>query len=148
MILHKYEEEFKELIVQVAKYKNIPQSAVERDYYIVLLLNNLMNSEYSEKCVFKGGYPNSIERFSEDIDLTFLGMELSDKICDKEIKKIEKIMTKDFNIRKIDEERSSRSKSMHVWLNDEQLGVKLEIGSNIKPDPFSKKKLNLIYMNF
>ena len=41
-----------------------------------LLLKNLADSEYAEKCVFKGGtslskcYPGSIERFSEDIDLT------------------------------------------------------------------------------
>ena len=27
-------------------------------------------------------YPGSIERFSEDIDLTFLGMDESDKVCD------------------------------------------------------------------
>ena len=56
---------------------HIPESAVKRDYYIVLLLEKLGNSTYAEKCVFKGGtslskcYPGSIERFSEDIDLTF-----------------------------------------------------------------------------
>lgn len=29
---------------------------------------------------------SAIERFSEDIDLTFLGMDESDKVCDKTIK--------------------------------------------------------------
>ncbi|WP_363316713.1 nucleotidyl transferase AbiEii/AbiGii toxin family protein [uncultured Dysosmobacter sp.] len=38
-------------------------------------------------------YPGSIDRFSEDIDLTFLGMELSDNACDKAIKKIENVMS-------------------------------------------------------
>ena len=99
MKLHEYQYEFKDLISIVASKLHIPESAVERDYYIVLLLKNLENSEYADKCVFKGGtslskcYPGSIERFSEDIDLTFLGMELSDKVCDKSIKQIEAIMT-------------------------------------------------------
>ena len=99
MKLHEYQSEFHDLITIVASRKHIPESAVERDYYIVLLLKNLENSEYADKCVFKGGtslskcYPGSIERFSEDIDLTFLGMELSDKACDKNIKRIENIMT-------------------------------------------------------
>ena len=92
MKLHEYQIEFNDLISIVANKLHIPESAVERDYYIVLLLKNLENSEYAEKCVFKGGtslskcYPGSIERFSEDIDLTFLGMDLSDNICDRNIK--------------------------------------------------------------
>ena len=85
MKLHENPSEFKDLISIVAADKHLPESAIERDYYIVLLLNNLANSEYVDKCVFKGGtslskcYPDSIERFSEDIDLTFLGMDLVQK---------------------------------------------------------------------
>ena len=145
MKLHEYQSEFHDLITIVASRKHIPESAVERDYYIVLLLKNLENSDYAEKCVFKGGtslskcYPGSIERFSEDIDLTFLGMELSDKACDKNIKRIENIMTAGAEIDKIPKERSDRSKSMYVWFGDEVNKIKLEIGSNIRPDPYSKK---------
>ena len=97
MKLHEYKDEFKSLISIVSSKLHIPESAVERDYYIVFLLKKLENSEYADKCIFKGGtslskcYPGSIERFSEDIDLTFLGMDLSDSLCDKNIKKIEKI---------------------------------------------------------
>lgn len=85
MKLHENPSEFKDLISIVVADKHLPESAIERDYYIVLLLNNLANSEYVDKCVFKGGtslskcYPDSIERFSEDIDLTFLGMDLVQK---------------------------------------------------------------------
>lgn len=145
MKLHEYQEEFKELISIVAAYMHLPESAIERDYYIVLLLKNLADSEYAEQCVFKGGtslskcYPGSIERFSEDIDLTFLGMELSDKACDKMIKKIEKVMTVFAKTKKINAERSNRSKSMYVWFDNKDNKVKLEIGSSVRPDPYSKK---------
>lgn len=145
MKLHEYQYEFKDLISIVASKLHIPESAVERDYYIVLLLKNLENSAYADKCVFKGGtslskcYPGSIERFSEDIDLTFLGMELSDKACDKSIKQIEAIMTEGAQTDKITAERSNRSKSMYVWFANGENKIKLEIGSSIRPDPYSKK---------
>lgn len=145
MNLHEHKEEFKALISIVASKLHIPESAVERDYYIVYLLKRLENSEYVNKCVFKGGtslskcYPGSIERFSEDIDLTYLGIGLSDNICDKNIKRIENIMTIGARTKKIPEERSCRSKSMYVWFEKEENKVKLEIGSSVRPDPFSKK---------
>lgn len=145
MKLHEYQEEFKTLISIVASKLHIPESAVERDYYIVFLLKKLENSDYADKCVFKGGtslskcYPGSIERFSEDIDLTFLGMDLSDNVCDKNIKRIEKIITHGAQTDKISEERSPRSKSMYVWFGKEDNKIKLEIGSSVRPDPYSKK---------
>ena len=145
MKLHEYQEEFKTLISIIASKLHIPESAVERDYYIVFLLKKLENSDYADKCVFKGGtslskcYPGSIERFSEDIDLTFLGMDLSDNVCDKNIKRIEKIITHGAQTDKIPEERSPRSKSMHVWFGNENNKIKLEIGSSVRPDPYSKK---------
>lgn len=145
MNLHTHQEQFSNLITIVSNKLHIPESAVERDYYIVYLLKNLENSEYADRCVFKGGtslskcYPGSIERFSEDIDLTFLGMDLTDKVCEKDIKKIENIITEGAYIKKIPEERSSRSKSMYVWFINEDNKVKLEIGSSVRPDPFSKK---------
>lgn len=104
--------------------------------------------------MFKGGtslskcYPGFIERFSEDIDLTFLGIDETDKVCDKTIKKIEKVMTVGAEIEKIYAERSNRSKSMFVWFGDKANRVKLEIGSSVRPDPYSKKTLKHIFRNF
>lgn len=147
MNLHKHEKDFKELISIVAKHKNLPESAIERDYYIVMLLNNLANSNYSSLCVFKGGtslskcYPNSIDRFSEDIDLTYLGMNEDDNHCEKMIKKIEQTMTKGFSISKIKDERNKRNKSSFVWFDNEKHKIKLEIGSSVRPDPYSLKKI-------
>ena len=55
MKLHVFPDEFMELISVVARQKNISESAVERDYYIVLMLKALTESSFAEKCVFKGG---------------------------------------------------------------------------------------------
>ena len=154
MKLHEFQTEFKNLITIVANKMHLPESAIERDYYIVMLLKNLADSEYAEKCVFKGGtslskcYPGSIERFSEDIDLTFLGIEESDKVCDKAIKRIEKIMTVGADTEKIDAERSNRSKSMYVWFGDKANRIKLEIGSSVRPDPYSKKAMKTYIQEF
>lgn len=154
MKLHEFPNEFKDLISIVSADKHLPESAIERDYYIVLLLQNLANSEYAEKCVFKGGtslskcYPGSIERFSEDIDLTFLGIDESEKFCDKAIKKIEKVMTVGAETEKIAAERSNRSKSMFVWFGDKSNRIKLEIGSSVRPDPYSKKTLKTYIQEF
>ena len=154
MNLHTHPDEFHELIAIVAKEKHISESAVERDYYIVMMLKALADSPYAEQCVFKGGtslskcYPGSIDRFSEDIDLTFLGMDLSDKICDKTIKKIEMTMASGAQTEKIPEERSNRSKSMYVWYNDPEKRVKLEIGSTVRPDPYQKMPVKTYIQEF
>ena len=155
MQLHNHPEGFKTFIALVADYLNLPESAIERDYYIVLLLKNLADSEYSQQCVFKGGtslskcYPKSIERFSEDIDLTYLGTpEMKDKEYSKNIKKIEKIMTIGAQTEKINSERNDRNKSMYVWFDNKANRIKLEIGSSIRPDPFSKRVLKTYIQEF
>ena len=51
MKLHEFQTEFKDLITIVANKMHLPESAIERDYYIVMLLKNLADSEYAEKCV-------------------------------------------------------------------------------------------------
>ena len=154
MRLHNDVDAFRELISIVAAYKHLPESAIERDYYIVLLLKNLAESEYADRCVFKGGtslskcYPGSIERFSEDIDLTYLGMEESDKVCDRTIKKIEAVITEGAQTEKITEERSNRSKSMFIWFDNKDNKVKLEIGSSVRPEPYSEKVIKTYIQEF
>lgn len=146
--LHDNRDEFNELIDIVSEEMNIPADAVLRDYYITLLLHNLARSEYKEVCIFKGGtslskcYPGTIERFSEDIDLTYTDTEgKNDKKISKTIKKIEKVITEGFESEPINEERSSLSKSMDVWNSQEErkTSVKLEIGAKINPLPVIEK---------
>lgn len=147
MKLHKNEEDFRNLCIITADYIGIPEEAIKRDYYIVSMLQKLQKSDFADCCVFKGGtslskcYPGSIERFSEDIDLTFIPSgDLSKKQYDRSLKKVEKIMTEDYRIEIIPEERNDRNKSSFVFFDDDHdVKVKLEIGSSIRPDPYSKK---------
>lgn len=81
MRLHEQKDDFADLIEITAHWIGIPAAAVKRDYFIVMMLQKLEQSEYADKCVFKGGtslskcYPGSIARFSEDIDLTYIPRE-------------------------------------------------------------------------
>lgn len=145
MNLHEFKEDFLTLASIVSREINIPEKAVIRDYYIVYMLDKLSHSDFAAKCIFKGGtslskcYPGSIERFSEDIDLTYLGMDEDDKACDKALRGIIGVMTAGAHAEKIPGEGNSRSKSRQVWFENKDDGVKLEIGSTIRPDPFSLK---------
>ena len=101
MRLHENGEDFQALCIITSDYIGIPEEAVKRDYYIVSMLQKLQKSEFADCCVFKGGtslskcYPGSIERFSEDIDLTYLPSDnLSKKQYDKNLKKIENLYSR------------------------------------------------------
>lgn len=74
MYLHEDKEAFKNLIEQVSEQNGRTPNVIEKDYYVTLILKLL--SEKLDKCVFKGGTSLSkgfqvIDRFSEDIDITF-----------------------------------------------------------------------------
>lgn len=151
MILHLKKEEFEELIELTSNQINIPTEAVRKDYFITMILKNLADSEFVNDVVFKGGtslskcYPGSIERFSEDIDLTFIPEEgLTNKQIGKRLKNIEKCLIGEAKSEIIGEERNDRNKSSFVWFNDDykkEERIKLEIGSSVRPHPFSKKIL-------
>lgn len=148
MKLHESQSEFRELIILTALEKHISESAVERDYYIVRALQYLADSDEKDSCVFKGGtslskcYPGSIERFSEDIDLTFYKTEgLSNKQIERRLKTVEKIMTVGAKTEPIASERNDRNKSSYFWFDSEDSRIKLEIGSSVRPEPFNKKVL-------
>ncbi|MHB1454209.1 MAG: nucleotidyl transferase AbiEii/AbiGii toxin family protein [Saccharofermentanales bacterium] len=151
MNLHNDKESFENLISVTSKYIGVPADAIKRDYFIVKLLQNLQNSKFCDCCVFKGGtslskcYPNSINRFSEDIDLTFIPNDkLSKKQYDNSLKQMEKAIIGEAYFEKIDDERNDRNKSSYVWFANEDKArgrIKLEIGSSIKPEPYEKRKL-------
>jgi predicted nucleotidyltransferase component of viral defense system len=151
MRLHHNRESFLDLIAVTAPFIGIPETAVKRDYYIVLMLKNLQDSVFSERCVFKGGtslskcYPNSINRFSEDVDLTYLpDIAMSDKQIDKALKKVESAIIGSAFSEKINDERNDRNKSSYVWFENDGGNsdrIKLEIGSSVKPEPYEKRPL-------
>ena len=152
MLLHEHPIDFKDLQELTADYIGILPVAVERDYYIVMLLEKLARGPYANNCVFKGGtslskcYPGSIERFSEDIDLTFLPQEqMGNKQYDLRLKQVERAMTSGLRLEKITGERNDRNKSAYVWFNDQNGAngrIKLEIGSSIRPDPYQPMAIN------
>lgn len=146
MQLHNDNQIFEQLQRATSEFIGVPAEAIMRDYYIVLLLQRLEQSIYAENCVFKGGtslskcYPGSINRFSEDIDLTYLPPkteQLSDKQYGRRIKQIEKMMAEGFASQK-DSESNNRSKALYILLNEESK-IKLEIGSSVVPQPYAKK---------
>lgn len=151
MILHQNPEEFNELIELTSQRIHIPTSAIRKDYFITKILNQLSNSEFIDCVVFKGGtslskcYPDSINRFSEDIDLTYIPQaEMTNNQINKKLKTLEILLIGTGRSEKVVAERNTRNKSSYVWFNDEfrELEkVKLEIGSSVRPHPFSKKIL-------
>lgn len=148
MNLHLDKKTFTDICNIVGRWKGLNQSDIKRDYYIVLMLNNLSMGSYGELCVFKGGtslskgYPGLIERFSEDIDLSYIpNPQYSDKEYERILKQIEKEMTLGANLVPISEERNKRNKSSYVYWEDETSRIKLEIGSSVKPEPYNLKAI-------
>lgn len=158
MNLHLHKEDFEDLSTLAAEYIGIPINAIRRDYYIVMMLKQLSESAFADRCVFKGGtslskcYPGTINRFSEDIDLTFIPQkELGNKQYDKKLKQIEKVISAGFQMEKITSERNDRNKSSWVWFEGEDRQtsqVKLEIGSSVRPDPYEKRILQTYIQDY
>ena len=75
MYLHKENRElFRDAIMLTSQKLEVSEDIVEKDYYVTLILKKLSSIEYP--VVFKGGTSLSkafqiIDRFSEDIDITF-----------------------------------------------------------------------------
>lgn len=75
MYLHKENKElFRDVILLTSQKSEVSEDIVEKDYYVTLILKKLSQIDYP--IVFKGGTSlskafNVIDRFSEDIDITF-----------------------------------------------------------------------------
>lgn len=92
MYLHEDKESFKDIVEQVSNEIGRTPVVVEKDYYVTLILKLL--SEKLNNCVFKGGTSlskgfHAIDRFSEDIDITF-----SEHIGETRRKKLKNIVLK------------------------------------------------------
>ena len=85
------------VLTQCKNIMGLPEQAVEKDYWVTVMLQLIFDSELSEHIIFKGGTSlskngNLIERFSEDIDLS-LNYEyfgLTDEPTKKQLKKLRK----------------------------------------------------------
>ncbi|MCF5880685.1 nucleotidyl transferase AbiEii/AbiGii toxin family protein [Aeromonas veronii] len=89
-----HEEKNKKMLAEAVRFTaarfNVPQTYVEKDYFLTKALLHISKSEYCNNIVFKGGTSLSkvykaIYRFSEDIDLAILP---ADSWSDRKIKKV------------------------------------------------------------
>lgn len=83
MKLHSSPDVFETILLNIAEREDIRSDVLEKDYYVTLLLKELSLNQDEWKAYFKGGTAlykalSSINRFSEDIDLT-----VYDKDCSK-----------------------------------------------------------------
>ncbi len=115
--LHKSKQEFYEAINLAADRYRILPSAVEKDYYVTMILKGLASR--LDYIVFKGGTSLSkchkvIKRFSEDIDIT-----IDRKLSQGQMKKLKQAIKSialdlDLSIPNIDETRSRRSYNRYI----------------------------------
>lgn len=75
MLFHLNKTEFKNFIEIIMKRSGIDADIIEKDYYVCLILKELSQKQDFLKAYFKGGTAvykilNTMNRFSEDIDLT------------------------------------------------------------------------------
>lgn len=119
--LHENKEEFKNAVLFAAEQNRIALAAVEKDYYVTLILKGL--KERLPFIVFKGGTSLSkchkvISRFSEDIDVT-IDTKLSQGQMGK-VKDTIKAVAEELGlaIPNIDETRSRRSYNKYLLAYD------------------------------
>ena len=85
------------VLTQCKNMMGLPEQAVEKDYWVTVMLQLIFDSALSEHIIFKGGTSlskngNLIERFSEDIDLAvnYEYFGLNGEPTKKELKKLRK----------------------------------------------------------
>lgn len=90
-----------EIFIQTSAEVGLPPAAVEKDFWVTMVLNAVFNTDNADDLVFKGGTSLSkawkiIERFSEDIDLAIdrklFGFE--GELSSGQIRKLRKVACK------------------------------------------------------
>ena len=82
------DEQKRTSLIQAGINSGIPAKAIEKDWWVTLMLKALFRTQYAKSLIFKGGTSLSkcwklIERFSEDIDIALdpmvFGMEYNER---------------------------------------------------------------------
>ena len=115
MNLHHDHEAFSELIIAASNELHIPLGIIEKDYYVTLALRELASRV--KGMVFKGGTSLTkcyqiLERFSEDIDISYAASEgVPGESRKRQLKKavVSSIESMGFSIANLEETRSRRS---------------------------------------
>jgi nucleotidyltransferase AbiEii toxin of type IV toxin-antitoxin system len=91
------DEERRDSVTVVAAEQGLPVNAVEKDWWVTLVLRALFSTSYAPSLLFKGGTSlskgwNLIERFSEDIDLALnretVHTKYGGKLSNRELQKL------------------------------------------------------------
>ncbi|WP_286338599.1 nucleotidyl transferase AbiEii/AbiGii toxin family protein [Bacteroides acidifaciens] len=115
MNLHRDQEAFSELIIAASNELHIPPGIIEKDYYVTLALRELASRV--KGMVFKGGTSLTkcyqiLERFSEDIDISYAASEgVPGESRKRQLKKavVSSIESMGFSVANLEETRSRRS---------------------------------------
>lgn len=85
------------VLTQCKNRMGLPEQAIEKDFWVTIMLQLIFDSELREQIIFKGGTSlskngNLIERFSEDIDLSvnYECFGINDEPTKKQLKKLRK----------------------------------------------------------
>ncbi len=165
MKLHEYQDDFKDLILATSQALGIREIYIEKDYWVTYALKNLVNSEYVDVTIFKGGTSlskalNVIERFSEDIDLAIVPNEnLSKNQVKKLITNIQKTVAGDLpeiEIPGLTSKGSKFRKTAHAYervTDDDNYGqasdkILIEVNSFANPSPYNKQVISSYISEF
>ena len=137
MNLHLDPETFAELVTAASNELHIPPEIIEKDYYVTLALREL--SSRIKGMVFKGGTSLTkcyqiLERFSEDIDISYSASEgIPGESRKRQLKKaiVSSMTSLHFPITNLEETRSRRSyncyRASYPSLYSPMLGLKAEL---------------------
>ena len=161
MYLHNDNELFKEVVYSTAVAFQQPVPIIEKDYYVTMLLKELHSK--APDCVFKGGTSlskcfNVIDRFSEDVDITFnkiLNQSQRKNLKNKTIAEISKNLN--MPIVNWNDTRSRRDYNCYLFQYNPLIGriphslaegVKLEIVLGSVPFPTIRKNVDSYIYKF
>lgn len=127
MYLHEDKENFRDIVEQVADRTGRAIAVIEKDYYVTLILKLL--SKQLSNCVFKGGTSlskgfHAINRFSEDIDITF-----DEHIGEARRKRLKNVILKGISdelgmpISNWEETQSDRDYNAYLFSYDSVIGI-------------------------
>ncbi len=161
MNLHSDIKFFSDVLSASSKYFGIKSEFIEKDYWITLLLQNLVGSKYSELAVFKGGTSLAkayrlIDRFSEDLDIAIITSSCNYPYeIKKLIRNIEKDITINFNeiyieglTSKVSRYRRAVFEYLTIDKTNQNNKVILEINSFANPIPFNKVVIQTMLADF
>lgn len=127
MKLHLNKTLFRQAVQFTADQMKIPAIYIEKDYWVTFALYIIFNNEIGKDSVFKGGTAlskcyNTIERFSEDIDLVVLRHEgESNNQLTNKIKKISKVVADvlpEVDIPELTQKMGMNRKTAHTYAKE------------------------------